>query len=111
MKMRLNHEPFLAIKSGTKKIEIRLNDEKRSQLKVEDTIEFTDLKTGDRISTMVLNLEIFPTFKELFKKYSGSIIGSSDDISIDELDKENQEIYSREREYKYGALAIELSQL
>ncbi|KRN98774.1 ASCH domain-containing protein [Companilactobacillus kimchiensis] len=106
MDMRLNHEPFLAIKNGSKKIEIRLNDEKRSQLKIGDEIKFTDLETGAVIRTQVLKLKQFATFKQLFAEYSGSIIGSPDDQTIEELDQDNMGIYSRERERKYGALAI-----
>ena len=37
----LNNRPFKSIKEGTKTIELRLNDEKRSLLKVGDEIEFT----------------------------------------------------------------------
>jgi len=58
------------------------------------------------LDTEVLGLETFPTFKDLFSKYSGIIIGAPVGESIDELDRENVEIYSREREEKYGALAI-----
>jgi len=106
MDMRLNHEPFLSIKAGTKKIEVRLNDEKRSQLNVGDRIRFTDLETAEILNTEVLGLETFPTFKNLFAKYSGVIIGAPVGESVDELDRENVEIYSRDREEKYGALAI-----
>lgn len=109
MEMHLNHQPFVAIKDRIKSIEIRLNDEKRSQLKIGDHIKFTDLETGDVIETQILDLEQFITFKDLFQKYSGSIIGSPDDESIEELDRENQKIYSREQEQKYGALAIRIA--
>lgn len=108
MEMSLYHQPFMAIKNGTKTIEVRLYDEKRSQLKVGDLIKFTDLDTRETLSTKVLNLERFKTFKELFQKYSGEIVGSPKSMTVDELDQENQEIYSRTREQKYGALAIRI---
>jgi len=108
MDMRLNHQPFMAIKNGTKQIEVRLNDEKRATLKVGDRIQFTDLKTGATLQTKVLALEKFPTFWKLFEKYSGEIIGSPDTESIADLDQENLEIYSREQENLYGALAIRI---
>ena len=38
--MRLKNGPFKAIKSGTKKVELRLNDEKRKLIKEHDIIEF-----------------------------------------------------------------------
>lgn len=109
MKMGLYHQPFIAIKNGTKKIEVRLYDEKRAQLKVGDVINFTDLDTKETLEVRVLKLERFDSFKELFQKYSGEIIGSPNDESITELDLENQQIYSRARENKFGALAITIS--
>jgi len=111
MNMRLNHQPFMAIKNGTKKIEVRLNDEKRARLEVGDTIQFTDLKTGATLATRVLELEKFPTFQALFEKYSGEIIGSPENESVAALDKENLTIYSRERESLYGALAIRIEMI
>lgn len=108
MDMHLNHQPFMAIKNGTKTIEIRLNDEKRSQLQVGDVIKFTDLTTAESIEKVVIGLEKFSTFKDLFKKYSGTIIGEPENLTVEELDQENQTIYSKESEQKYGALAIEL---
>jgi len=108
MNMHLNHQPFLAIVNGTKKIEVRLNDEKRSQLKVNEIVNFTDLETGRVVKTRVLDLEKFDTFKELFSKYSGAVIGSPENESVTELDSENMTIYSREQENKYGALAIKI---
>ena len=44
--MRLNHDPFVLIEKGSKTIELRLNDEKRSKIKVGDTIVFEDRTTG-----------------------------------------------------------------
>lgn len=43
--MNLNEQPFDHIKQGRKTIELRLNDEKRRQLKEKDLIEFTNIKT------------------------------------------------------------------
>lgn len=42
--MKLNNEPFKAIKNGTKTLELRLNDEKRKQLIVGDYIELTEFE-------------------------------------------------------------------
>lgn len=108
MRMHLNHEPFMSIKDGTKTIEVRLNDVKRSQLQIGDEIIFTDLLTHEKLTTNVIKLETFSTFKELFEKYSGKVIGSSEKKTIIELDNENTKIYSRYQERKYGALAIKI---
>ena len=44
--MRLNDEPFQAIKDGTKTIEMRLYDEKRRMIQVGDVIRFTNRETS-----------------------------------------------------------------
>jgi len=106
MDMHLNHQPFVAIQNGTKTIEVRLNDEKRSQLKVGDQIRFTDLLTDETVTTEIIRLEKFTSFRDLFEKYSGTVIGSPEQESIADLDKENQEIYSRQMEERFGVLAI-----
>ena len=53
--MRLHNEPFVLIKNGTKTIELRLNDEKRRQIKVGDTVTFTNRSNNEQISTVVIN--------------------------------------------------------
>lgn len=50
--MNLHNEPFNLIKQGTKTIELRLYDEKRQQIKVGDTIVFTNRSTNEKISTL-----------------------------------------------------------
>jgi len=47
--MRLHNGPFQLIKSGTKTIELRLNDEKRSLIRENDTIEFENNTTIQRV--------------------------------------------------------------
>lgn len=46
--MKLQPQPFEAIKSGRKDIEMRLYDEKRKQIKKKDLIEFTSLESGEK---------------------------------------------------------------
>ena len=50
MEMGLVHDQFLLVQAGTKTIEIRLNDEKRQQLKVDDQIVFEDLATQQQVT-------------------------------------------------------------
>jgi ASC-1-like (ASCH) protein len=65
--MKLQSEPFGQIQSGTKKIEIRLFDEKRQKIHVGDTIFFSCMDNElDTIQTKVTDLVQFGTFKELF---------------------------------------------
>ena len=68
--MNLNNRPFKSIKEGTKTIELRLNDEKRSLLKVGDEIEFTNRDTNEKLSVDIINLHKYPSFKELYKHFN-----------------------------------------
>lgn len=100
-RMKLDNEPFVNIKSGIKKIEIRLNDEKRQKIKVSDYIEFTNVKTLEIIYVKVTNLYKFSTFEELFKNFDALTFG-------DCQAKDMYLYYSVTDEVKYGALALEL---
>lgn len=55
-RMNLWNDPFEAIKDGWKTIEMRLNDEKRSQIKIGDEIEFTNIKTNETQICKVTNV-------------------------------------------------------
>ena len=103
-KMRLVDFAFNKIKTGIKDIEIRLNDEKRQLIEIGDTIEFTNLDTGEIIDTEVIGLHKFDTFAELFNSFSHSRLGlnDSDDESI------MNSFYTLEEQAKYGVLGIEI---
>ena len=64
--MNLASEPFEQISSGAKTIELRLYDEKRQTVSAGDTIIFTNLAGNHQVSTKVLKLHIFDSFKELY---------------------------------------------
>ena len=88
---------------GKKKVEIRLNDEKRQLLQAGDEIEFLLITDeSQKIRTKVLELIGFPTFKELFAAFEPEEYGGT---SKDEYHFMYQ-IYSPEKEAEYGALAI-----
>lgn len=46
--MKLNAEPFEAIRNHKKTVEIRLNDEKRQKVKIGDTIVFTNIDDSEK---------------------------------------------------------------
>ena len=102
-KMKLNQEPFEKIKNGTKTIEFRLYDEKRQKVKIGDKIEFSklpDLK--EKLLVDVIDLYKEKTFKNLFQK----IYTNEDEINS--KTKSIYEIYSPEKEEKYGVLGIKI---
>lgn len=107
--MRLHDDPFNKIKQGTKKIEIRLNDEKRKSINTGDTIEFTNRKTSEKMLVKVNGLFKYSNFEELYKNWDKVILGYDEDDIADPKDME--EYYSKEEQEKYGVLAIKIEKV
>ena len=105
-RMNLWNNSFLAIQSGSKTVEMRLNDEKRRLLCVGDTIIFTNVDTKEEMSVKVIKTVVYKDFFELYKNYNKIQIGYSFDEVEDPADMYNY--YSIEEIDKYGALAIEI---
>ena len=103
-RMKLQNEPFKQIKKEIKKIEIRLNDEKRKIFEINDYIEFTNITTLEIMFVKITNLYHFESFEDLFNNFDNSILGCG---SYEEMYK----YYSREEENKYGVLGIEIKVL
>ncbi|MFB7159334.1 MULTISPECIES: ASCH domain-containing protein [unclassified Lysinibacillus] len=105
-KMGLYGEYFQSILEGKKKVEVRLNDEKRRKIKVGDTIEFIKVPQQDEtLQVQVTGVIKYDTFREMYE-----------DIPFTEFDCEGwtmkemidgtYEIYTPEQEKEWGALAI-----
>ena len=106
MRMHLENYCFEKIKNGTKTIEVRLNDEKRRELKVGDTITFDNRKTNEKLDVRVKNLYVYKNFEELYKHHDKISMGyeESDVASPSDMRK----YYSFEDTIKYGVVAIEI---
>ena len=103
-RMKLQNEPFKQIKKGIKKIEIRLNDEKRKIFEINDYIEFTNITTLEIMFVKITNLYHFESFEKLFNNFDNSTLGCG---GYEEMYK----YYSKEEEKKYGVLGIEIKVL
>lgn len=106
--MKLNTEPFERIKSGRKKLELRLFDEKRQRLDIGDIIIFSRLPDmEDKLAVKVMGLCRFATFTDLFATISPDMCG----IDVDTIEKKTalmRKYYSEEEEKKYGVLGIKV---
>ena len=70
MKVHLHSDVFDIVKNGKKDIEVRINDEKRRQLKVGDTLVFLRRPNDDEeIRTKVVGLEYYDYFENLVDHY------------------------------------------
>jgi uncharacterized protein with HEPN domain len=105
-KMNLYQDAFELIENGSKKVEMRLNDEKRQKVTIGDLIIFTNTKTKEEIIVEVIDLKTFKSFNELYSSYEKTVIG----YKKDEVANPNDmlDYYSQEQIEKYGALAIEI---
>ena len=107
--MKLNNGPFESIKNGTKTIELRLNDEKRQLLKVNDKIEFTNRETGEKLLVEVIKLHHYDSFTELYKHFDKVSMGYKENEEANPKDME--EYYTKEEQDKYGVLGIEIKKI
>ena len=103
-KMKLQESPFERIKNGTKTVEFRLYDEKRSKIKIGDQIEFSKLPDlQETILVDVLDLYREDTFENLFKKLF------TDEDEIKKKTKSMYQYYSHDEEKQYGVVGIKIS--
>ncbi|MFR5984441.1 MAG: ASCH domain-containing protein [Bacilli bacterium] len=73
--MKLQPEYFNFILNGTKRIEIRLNDEKRQNIKLGDKIKFLkEPDLNESFEAQVIGLLRYNSFEEMFKDYDISIL-------------------------------------
>ena len=104
--MKLQPQPFEAVKSGRKDIEMRLYDEKRKQIKKDDLIEFTNEKTNEKILCKVTNLHIFSSFKQLYTHFDKKRLGYQENETAKPSDMEKY--YPKSEQSKFGVVDIEI---
>jgi len=106
--MKLREIYFNMIKKGSKIYEVRLNDEKRQQVKVGDIIIFKkEPELKEEIQAIVEDLVYFKSFEELTNTLPLEKVGF-----VTETKQKVQDIYhsfySPEEEQKYGVVAIKV---
>ena len=110
--MNLTPAPMQEIRTGNKAIELRLNDEKRKQISVGDTIKFINTEdSNDTLRVKVVDLFLFSSFAELYDNLPLLNCGYNED-NINTASPDDMEMYySREKQNKYGVVGIEISLL
>lgn len=103
--MNLQSKYFDFMKNGTKRIELRLNDEKRQQLQLGDVIEFSDGSSSLRAE--IIGLLRYRTFEDLFEDFDASILADSS-MTKAEILEALEEFYTPEKQAKYGVLGIRI---
>ena len=107
-RMKLKPIPFKKIFEGTKTIELRLYDDKRQKLCVNDRICFTNLgNEEERLLVKILALHRFDRFESLYKALPLERIGYSEEEILTADPHDMDEYYTVEEQKKYGVVGIE----
>lgn len=107
-KIKLQPQYYNYILYGTKRIEIRLYDEKRQQIKIGDTIIFLkDPDLNESFKAKVTGLLRYNSFEDMFKDFDTSILS---DKSMTKKDLINvlEQFYTKEKQKQYGVLGIRI---
>ena len=106
--MKLQPKYYNYILNGTKKIEIRLFDEKRQQIKIGDTIKFLkEPNLNESFYAKVVGLLLYNSFEDMFKDFDISIL-SDKSMTKKELINDLEQYYSKEQQKQYGVLGIRI---
>lgn len=106
--MKLKSQYFDWIKYGTKEYEVRLNDEKRRNIKRGDFIEFQkEPYLEEKIIVRVEDLLYYSSFNELLDKIDIKLLADAC-IQRKKLKTDLEKIYTVEQQNKYGVVAIKL---
>lgn len=106
--MKLRPEYFDFINNGTKRIELRLYDEKRALIKLGDTIRFLkEPEKTEKLEVKVIGLLKYNNFHDLIKDFPNEILADKS-ITKEELKNILEEFYTLEDQQKYGVLGIRI---
>lgn len=104
--MNLQPKYFDFIKDGTKRIELRLYDEKRQKIALNDTIIFSKSE-NETFKAQVIGLLRYNSFKDLFEDFDISILADNS-MTKSELLEVLSEFYTPEKQAEFGVLGIRL---
>ena len=106
--MKLQPEYYNFILNGTKRIEIRLFDEKRQQIKIGDTIKFLkEPELTESFNAKVVELLRYDSFEDMFKDYDISVLADKS-MTKEELITVLEQFYTKEKQEMYGVLGIRI---
>ena len=104
--MNLQPKYFDFIKDGTKRIELRLYDEKRRSIQLGDIIEFAK-SDDEKFKAEVVGLLRYNSFAELFEDFDISILADSS-MTKQELLEVLGEFYTEENQAEFGVIGIRI---
>lgn len=109
--LKLQPKYFDYIDKGTKRIELRLYDEKRQKINIGDTIIFEkEPELKETLKVKVIGLLRYNSFEELFNDFSIDIMADNS-MTKQELLNVLEEFYTPEKQKMYGVLGIRIEKM
>jgi len=106
--MKLQPKYYDFIINGTKRMEIRLNDEKRQLIKIGDIIKFRkEPELIESFKVKVVGLLKYNSFEDMFKDFEISIL-SDNSMTKEQLMSVLERFYTKEEQKQYGVLGIRI---
>ncbi len=106
--LKLKPKYFNYISNGTKRIELRLYDEKRQTINIGDTIIFQrEPELEVTMKVKVMGLLRYNTFEELFNDFDIEKLADKS-TTKQELLKALQKFYTLEKQKQYGVIGIRI---
>ena len=109
--LKLQPKYFDYINNGTKRIELRLYDEKRQKISIGDIIIFQkEPELEINMKVRVIGLLRYNTFEELLTDFDIEVM-SDKSMTKQELLNVLEEFYTPEKQKKYGVLGIRIEKI
>lgn len=109
--LKLQPKYFEYIKIGTKRIELRLFDEKRQKINIGDTIIFQkEPELENEMRVKVIGLLRYNTFEELFEDFDIEVMADKS-MTKKELLNVLEEFYTPEKQKQYGVIGIRIEKI
>ena len=105
--MNLQSKYYDFIKDGTKRIELRLYDEKRQKIRLGNEIEFSKSET-EKFKAKVVGLIRYQSFEDLFKDFPIEILADKT-MTKDELLGILSEFCTKEKQQEFGVIGIRIA--
>ncbi len=106
--MKLQAKYYDYILKGTKRIELRLYDEKRQEIKVGDKIKFFKIPDlTENFEAVVIGMLNYNNFDNLFSDFPIEMLADKE-MTKEELKSVLEEFYTPEQQITYGVLGIKI---
>ena len=109
--LKLQPKYYDYINKGTKRIELRLYDEKRQKINIGDTIVFEkEPELEITMKVKVIGLLRYNTFDDLFENFDIEMLADKS-MTKQELLNVLEEFYTPEKQKQYGIVGIQIEKI